>query len=101
MIRHVLMVKFKPTLAEEQIAALLDEWSDRWENDFPTRYRGLRAVTYGRDLGLRDGNMSFVTMFDFEDEESLVAFDTDDHHNRLRQQAAPFIERAERCQFRL
>ena len=101
MIRHVLMVKLKPTLPEEQIAALLDEWSDRWENDFSAHYRGLRAVTYGRDLSLRDGNMSFVAMFDFEDEESLVAFDTDAHHNRLRHQAAPFIERAERCQFRL
>ena len=101
MIRHVLMVKFKPTLTEEQISAVIDGWIDRWENDFPTRYRGLQAVTYGRDLGLRDGNMSFAAMFDFEDEESLVAFDTDDHHNWLRQQAAPFIERAERCQFRL
>ena len=97
MIRHVLMVKFKPTVTEEQIAAVID----RWENDFRTRYRGLQAVTYGRDLGLRDGNMSIAAMFDFEDEGSFVAFDTDDYHNRIRQQAAPFIERAERCQFRL
>jgi len=96
MIRHVLMVKFKPTVTEERIAAVIDGWKD-----FPTRYRGLQAVTYGRDLGLRDGNMSIAAMFDFEDEGSFVAFDTDDHHNRLRQQAAPFIERAERCQFRL
>ena len=101
MIRHVLMVKFKPAFTEEQIAAVVDGWIDGWENDFPTRYRGLHAVTYGRDLGLRDGNMSIVAMFDFEDEGSFVAFDTDDHHNRIRQQAAPFIERAERCQFRL
>jgi hypothetical protein len=95
------MVKFKPTLTEEQIAAVLDEWSERWENDFPTRYRGLQAVTYGRDLGLRDGNMSITALFDFEDEASFVAFDTDDHHNRIRQEIAPLIERAERCQFRL
>src|SRR4051812_38273790 len=100
MIRHVLMVKFKPTLTEEQIAAVIDGWIDGWK-DFPTRYRGLQAVTYGRDLGLRDGNMSIAAMFDFEDEGSFVAFDTDDHHNLIRKQAAPFIERAERCQFRL
>ena len=41
MIRHVLMVKFKPTLTEEQIAAVVDGWIDGWENDFRTRYRGL------------------------------------------------------------
>ena len=101
MIRHVLMVKFKSTVPEEQLGAAIDGWIDGWENDFHTRYRGLQAVTYGRDLGLRDSNMSIVAMFDFEDEASFVAFDTDDHHNRIRRQAAPFIERAERCQFRL
>ena len=58
-------------------------------------------MTYGRDLGLRDGNMSLAALFDFEDEGSFVAFDTDAHHNQLRQQAALFVERFERCQFRL
>jgi hypothetical protein len=95
MVRHIIMVQFKPTATEEQIAFLTDAWED-----FRTRYPGLTALTYGRDLGLRPGNMSIAAVFDFVDEASWTAFDRDDHHNQVRALLPPFVERAERCQFR-
>ncbi len=95
MIRHVIMLKLKPEASEEQIAALTTAW-----DDFRTRYRGLLGLTFGRDLGLRDGNMSLAAVFDFVDEASFRAFDTDDHHNQVRREILPPItEQAERCQF--
>jgi len=96
MIRHVIMVQFKPTATEEQIAFLTDNWED-----FRTRYRGLAALTFGRDLELRAGNMSAAAVFDFEDEASFIAFDRDDHHNQVRARLPEFVEKAERCQFQI
>jgi hypothetical protein len=96
MIRHVIMVQFRPGATEEQIGILTTAW-----DDFRSRYKGLLGLTFGRDLGLREGNMPLVAVFDFVDEDAFRVFDTDDHHNRVRQEIAPFVERAERCQFRL
>ncbi len=96
MIRHIIMVTFKPEATETQVAVLTDAWED-----FRSRYRGLLGLTFGRDLGLRDGNMSMAAVFDFVDEDAFRAFDVDDHHNAVRREIAAFVERAERCQFQL
>jgi hypothetical protein len=89
------MLKFKPEATKEQISALTTAWED-----FRTRYGGLLGLTYGRDLGLRDGNMSIAAVFDFVDEDAFRAFDLDEYHNRLRRELLPPIpERADRCQF--
>jgi len=97
MIRHVIMVKFKPDATEEQIGFL-----ERFWNESRTRYRGLLGLTYGRDAGLRDGNWTITAVFDFVDEASWRVFDTDAYHNEIRAQLAPNgVEQAVRCQFRL
>jgi hypothetical protein len=55
-----------------------------------------------RDAGLREGNWTTVAVFDFVDEESWRAFDTDDYHNEVRAQLpANGVEQAVRCQIRL
>ena len=97
MIRHVIMVKFKPEATDENIRFLETHW-----DDFRTRYDGLLGLTFGRDAGLREGNWTIVAVFDFVDEKSFVAFDTDAYHNEVRAQLpANGVEQAVRCQFRL
>jgi hypothetical protein len=97
MIRHTIMVKFMPEATEAQIGFLESSW-----NDFRTRYHGLLGLTFGRDLGLREGNMTIAAVFDFVDEAAFVAFDTDDHHNDVRRQlASGGVEQITRCQFRV
>ena len=97
MIRHVIMVKFKPDATDEDIGFLESFWDDS-----RTRYKGMLALTFGRDAGLREGNMTIAAVFDFEDEESWRVFDTDPYHNEIRAQLPGHgVERAERCQFRL
>jgi hypothetical protein len=97
MIRHVIMVQFKPDATDENIGFLHTFWEAS-----RTRYKGLLGLTYGRDAGLRDGNWTTVAVFDFADEEAFRAFDTDEYHNEIRARLAPNgVESAVRCQIRL
>jgi hypothetical protein len=97
MIRHVIMVQFKPDATDENIGFLHRFWEES-----RTRYRGMLGLTYGRDAGLRDGNWTTTAVFDFVDEDSWRVFDTDDYHNAVRAQLpANGVESAVRCQIRL
>jgi len=95
MIRNIALWKFRPGTTREQVEALI---SAIQAMPIP----GLRGLSFGSDLGLREGNMSFAVVYDFEDEASYRAFDTDPEHDRIRRDlAAPILEQAERCQYRL
>ncbi len=97
MLRHVIMVKFKPDATDEDIGFLEAFWEGS-----RTRYKGMLGLTFGRDAGLREGNMTIAAVFDFVDEASWRVFDTDPYHNEIRAQLpAHGVERAERCQFRV
>jgi len=97
MLRHVIMVKFRPEATDEQIGFLEQFWDES-----RTRYPGMLGLTFGRDAGLREGNMTITAVFDFVDEAAWRVFDTDPYHDEVRAQLpAHGVERAERCQFRL
>jgi len=97
MIRHVIMVKFKQDATNEDIGFLEAFW-----DDCRTRYRGLLGLTFARDAGLREGNMTIAAVFDFVDEAAWRVFDSDPYHDEIRAQLPGHgVERAERCQFRL
>ena len=95
MIRNVILVKFRPETTQEQVDALMAAVR-------ALEIPGLIGMSVGTDLGLRDGNMSYAGVFDFEDEEAYRAYDRDEEHNRIRRELlAPIAERAERCQYRV
>jgi hypothetical protein len=95
MIRHVILIKFRPETTREQVDALI---AAMHALEMP----GLRDFSVGADLGLREGNMSYAGVFDFEDEDAWRAYDRDEEHNRIRRElVAPIAERIERCQIRL
>jgi hypothetical protein len=97
MIRHVIMVKFKPEATDQNIGFLHAFWEES-----RTRYKGMLGLTYGRDAGLRDGNWTTTAVFDFVDEESWRVFDTDAYHNEVRAQLpGNGVVQAVRCQIRL
>jgi hypothetical protein len=92
MIRNIALWKFRPGTMAEQVDALM-------QAILALPIPGLRHLSYGPDLGLREGNMSYAVVYDFEDEASYRAFDTDLEHDRIRRElAAPILEQAERCQ---
>ena len=91
------MVKFKPDATDENLQFLEAFWEES-----RTRYKGMLGLTFGRDAGLREGNMTMLAVFDFVDEESWRVFDTDQYHNDVRAQLpANGVEHAVRCQIRL
>jgi hypothetical protein len=95
MIRNIVLVKFRPGTTQTQIDAVTSAVR-------AMEIAGLISLSFGTDLGLREGNVSFAAVFDFEDEAAYRAYDRDEEHNRIRRELlAPIAERAERCQYRL
>jgi Stress responsive A/B Barrel Domain len=93
MVRNVVMVRFKPGTSEAQIDAIRVALEAL---DFPDRTN----LSIGRDAGLRAGNMDFVALADFPDEDSYRRFDADEEHNRVRRELiAPIADSVERCQY--
>jgi Stress responsive A/B Barrel Domain len=93
MLRNVVMIRFRPGVPEAQIDAVQVALE---ELDFPERTN----LSIGRDAGLREGNMNFVALADFPDEDSYRRFDADEEHNRVRRDLiAPIAESVERCQY--
>src|SRR4029079_8868080 len=81
MIRHVIMVKFKPEATDENIGFLHAFWEES-----RTRYQGMLGLPFGRDAGLRAGNWTTVAVYDFVDEAAWRDFDSDAYHNEVRAQ---------------
>lgn len=95
MIRNVVLIKLKDGVPSGQVDALISALSS-------LDVDGMRRVTIGRDLGLREGNWDLAIVNDFEDESAYRAYDQDAEHNRIRRElTGPLSERVERVQFAL
>ena len=93
MVRSVALFRFRPGTTQEQIDTITDALQSL---DIP----GLVTLSFGADLGLREGNLSFAFVLDFQDEHSFRRYDADEQHNRIRRDLiAPIAERVERCQY--
>jgi hypothetical protein len=95
MVRSAVLFKLRSGTTQEQINAITSAVQ-------ALHIPGLVSMTFGPDLGLREGNMSFAFVVDFEDEPAFRAYDADEHHNHIRRDLiAPVAERIERCQFQI
>ena len=64
------------------------------------RFEGCGRWEMVQDLGLREGNLPYAFVSEFEDEAAYRAYDTDAEHNRIRRELlAPIAERIERFQY--
>jgi len=94
MIRHVSIF----TLKEGADVAVIDRALDELQRIVP----GPISSTYGRDAGLRAGNGGYATCFDFVDEATYRAWDTNpDHEGIRREKILPLLSGVARCQFRV
>jgi len=94
-IRNVAMMRLKAGVGPEQVEALTHALE-------AMRIKGMLRLTAGRDLGLREGNLDYAVVADFEDEAGYRAYDADPEHNRIRRElVAPIVERVERAQYAL
>ncbi len=93
MIRNVAVMRLKAGVSQEKVDALT-------ETLLGMRIKGMLSLSAGRDLGLREGNLDYVVVSDFEDEAAYRVYDEDPEHNRIRRElVAPIVERVERVQY--
>lgn len=95
MIRNVVMGKVRDDLTDDEQHALDEALAGIAGLQLP----GQRAMTLGRDLGLREGGYSFAIVNDWDDEASYRNYDTDEEHNRYRAVIGPACAHIGRVQF--
>ena len=78
MIRHVVLLTFKPDTTEAQIEALAQALSG-----LPGRLPRIRSYKFGRDAGINDDQASFAVVADFDTTEDYVEYRDDEEHNRI------------------
>lgn len=93
MIRHVVLVRFVDG-ADERLVA---EFMDRMQ---AVHVEGLRSLTLGLDLGLRDGNWDYALVADLDDEDAYRRYDGAPEHLRIREEmGAGLFAAAARVQY--
>ena len=75
MIRHVVVMTWKPEATEEQKQEVSTALAT-----LPPLLKGLLNYSFGHDAGMADGNASFAVVADFEGAESYLAYRTHPAH---------------------
>ena len=78
MIRHCVTLTFSPDATDEQLAAL-----EAGLATLPAAIDAIRAYSFGRDLGLGEGNASFVVVGDFDSIEGYATYRDHPVHQAL------------------
>lgn len=93
MIRSVVLFSVKDGTRPEQIDAIVRAMK-------AIRFEGCSRWELVRDLRLREGNMPYAFVSEFDDAAAYRAYDTDAEHNRIRRELlAPIAEKVERFQY--
>jgi hypothetical protein len=77
-IRHVSVLTFTADAGADQMQAITAALST-----LPGRLPALRAYNIGPDIGLSDGNGSFVVVADFDDTAGYESYRDDPEHQRI------------------
>ncbi len=78
MIRHCVTLTFSPDATDEQLAAV-----EVGLATLPGALDAIRAYSFGRDLGLGEGNASFVVVGDFDSIEGYETYRDHPVHQAL------------------
>lgn len=96
MLRHVVMIKWRPGATEAQKQALI-EGTRQLAREIPL----VRAMHCGTGLGLMPGTFDFAMVADFDSEHDWAAYRKHAAHTRFVEQALPAAGETARIQFRL
>jgi quinol monooxygenase YgiN len=93
MIRSVVLFSVKEGTRPEQLDAIVRAMK-------AIRFEGCLRWEMVRDLRLREGNIPYAFVSEFDDEVAYRAYDTHGEHNRIRRELlAPIVEKLERFQY--
>ena len=92
MIRHVVMFRWKPDTAAEDVDSVVARLQT-----MPEPIPEIREYRFGADLGINDANWDFVVVADFETADDYLTYRDDPRHRALVAEAiGPHLD--ERCQ---
>ena len=95
MLRHVVLLKWKPETTAEQIAAATAAL-----RELPSIIEPLRKYTVGSDLELGEGRWNFGIVADFDDAAGWLVYDQHPDHNAARADLlAPIVAERASIQF--
>jgi quinol monooxygenase YgiN len=93
MIRSVVLFSVKEGTRPEQLDAIVRAMK-------AIQFEGCLRWELMRDLRLREGNMPYAFVSEFDDEAAYRAYDTNAEHNRVRRELlAPIVQKLERFQY--
>ena len=78
MLRHVVLLRWKPEASEADKQAVRDGLAE-----LPVAIPEIRRYVFGDDAGLADGNFDFAIVADFESRPDWQTYLTHDHHQRV------------------
>ena len=78
MIRHCVTLTFSADATDEQIADLGSALAT-----LPSAVETIRGYSFGRDLGLAEGNASFMVVADFDDVDGYVVYRDHPAHQKV------------------
>lgn len=94
-LRNTLFVRLKPGTTDEQVQAFGQALGALVSP-------GRSNFVFGRDLGLREGNMDLTISSDFEDVDAFHAWIADEEHHAVSDKfLQPIAGHIERCLIRL
>ncbi|HUN38280.1 MAG TPA: Dabb family protein [Trebonia sp.] len=97
MIRHVVLVKWKPEATAEQKQFVATELAA-----LPTLVTSIIGFALGPDAGINEGNADFAITADFEDEAGYLEYrDHPDHREIVTKHFGPLVANRTAIQFRL
>ena len=78
MIRHVVTFRWKPDTTAGDIAAI-----EAGLGELPAAIDEIQRYTFGRDVGINDGNFQFAVVADFASADDYVVYRDDPQHRKL------------------
>ncbi len=97
MVRHVVLFRLKEDAPEGTLHSLTKALAR-----LPECISEISAYSYGRDLGLREGNFDFGVVAEFENAEAFAAYvDHPDHQSFVQDLLTPVMAERVALQFEL
>ena len=95
MIRHVVMFRWKPDTADEDVDSVVARLQT-----MPELIPEIREYRFGADLGINDANWDFVVVADFETADDYLTYRDDPRHRALVAEAiGPHLEERASVQY--
>jgi hypothetical protein len=94
-LRHIVMFRFATDTPPDKIEHLAEGL-----RSLPDQVPQVRGFTFGRDLGLREGNWDYAVVADFDDVDGWKAYAADPVHQQvIAERITPIITERTSVQF--